>query len=117
MAYAKQRKTVFLDIKLTDHGRHLLSHGKLLFKTATYLDREVNYRVGRDYDISNNVICAPAFDAPTVPQLVNYDGTGPIDLEPYITYRTENPTASTNSGFFKMVEPLGYLAQKGIQNL
>ena len=83
MSFANQRSTVFIDVKLTDAGRRLLSLGKLKFVKAIYSDREVNYKVGRTpevYSLKNNVIINSKYSAPTFSSITNFDGTPPIDL-------------------------------------
>lgn len=103
MSFAKQRSTVFIDVKLTDAGRRLLSLGKLNFVKAIYSDREVNYKVGRTpdvYDLKNNVIINSKYSAPTFSSITNFDGTPPIDLLDKTKYLDKNLTAETQGGFF-----------------
>lgn len=102
MSFAKQKTTVFIDIKLTDAGRRLLSLGKLKFVKAIYSDREVNYKVGRTpnvYSLENNTIINSS-SAPTFSSITNFDGTPPIDLLNKTKYIEKKLSAETRGGFF-----------------
>ena len=62
MSFNLQEPTTFINIKLTDQGRRMLSLGALSFSKAVLSDREVDYSIDRtgDYIISNNRVLAPA---------------------------------------------------------
>ena len=65
MSYIVQEPSNFINIKLTDTGRRLLSLGALTFSRIVISDREVNYLLGRNnYDICKNRILAPKDDNP-----------------------------------------------------
>lgn len=100
--YLIDEPTTFINIKLTDEGRRLLSLGKLNFSKAVITDREVNYGIDRtgSYDILNNRILAPKDAQP--PFYENLDGTAAVSLiGPQIGSVRQIITASTGSfGFF-----------------
>lgn len=101
MSYAIEKENVFLDIRLTEHGKKLLTTGRLKFQNAVLLDREMNYSLEVDgYDISNNSLLLPKDHAPSIKRLVNFDGTPSISLLNKTKYYSRNTTGSTNSGFF-----------------
>lgn len=103
MSFAKQRTTVFMDVKLTDAGRRLLSLGRLNFVNAIYSDREVNYRIGRTPDVfslKNNVVINSRYSAPTFSSITNFDGTPPVNLLDKTKYIDKNWSAGTQGGFF-----------------
>lgn len=68
MSYIVQEPSNFINIKLTDTGRRLLSLGALTFNSIIFSDREVNYYLGRNnmYDICRNRILAPKDDQPFI---------------------------------------------------
>lgn len=97
--FEKQRSTVFLDIKLTNQGRRLLSLGKLRFTKALCTDREINYKVGRsDYELTDNMVLFDGLAAPTYSAMTNFDGTPPYPLNPVFLHRVT--TAYTRSDMF-----------------
>jgi hypothetical protein len=65
MSYIVQEPSNFINIKLTDTGRRLLSLGALTFNKIILSDREVNYAMSiNNYDICRNKILAPKDDHP-----------------------------------------------------
>ena len=62
MSYNLSEPTTFINIKLTDQGRRMLSLGSLKFVKAVLSDREVDYSIDRtgDYLISSNRVLFPA---------------------------------------------------------
>lgn len=67
MSYIIQEPSNFINIKLTDTGRRLLSLGALTFNKIVFSDREVNYAIGlNNYDICRNRILSPKDDNPTL---------------------------------------------------
>jgi len=73
--------TTFINIKLTDTGRRLLSLGRLTFDKAALSDREIDYGIDHTntYSILNNRILAPKDDEPT---FTNLDDSNFIPLGP-----------------------------------
>ena len=61
MSFLPKEPTTFINIKLTDAGRRLLSLGRLTFDKAALSDREMNYSVDRTgfYNIENNRVLSP----------------------------------------------------------
>lgn len=80
MSFLPKEPDTFINIKLTDDGRRLLSLGALTFAKATFSDREINYGIDRtgSYDIINNRILAPKDYQPA--NSINYDGSNPVVL-------------------------------------
>ena len=86
MPFLPPESTTYINVKLTDAGRRLLSLGQLQFSKAVVSDREIDYNIDRDrvnglstYDILNNRVLAPVGDYPNIDP-VNLDGTNPIEL-------------------------------------
>lgn len=102
MSFLSQEPIVFINIKLTDDGRKMLSLGKLNFSKAIISDREVNYGIDRifGYNIScSNRVLSPKDAQPVLP-LTNFDGTAPLAIQS-ISSAKQIVSASTNStGFF-----------------
>lgn len=100
--YLIDEPTTFINIKLTDEGRRLLSLGRLNFSKAIITDREVNYGIDRtgSYDILSNRILSPKDSNP--PFYTNLDGTAPVNLAgTQVGSVKQIVTASTGSyGFF-----------------
>jgi hypothetical protein len=102
MSYLPNEPTTFINIKLTDDGRRLLSLGQLTFNKAVLSDREVNYGIDRTgaYDIGCcNRIIAPKDAAPKFALPLSFDGSEatPITVgsaKQIITAQTET------TGFF-----------------
>lgn len=85
MGFLPPESQTFINVKLTDAGRRMLSLGRLRFNTAVISDREIDYDINRTtsglipYEISNNRVLAPVSDYPNIDP-VNLDGTNPIPL-------------------------------------
>ncbi len=106
MPFAKQRENIYLDIKLSDAGRRLLSLGKLKFSKAIFSDREMNYKIGRTpsvYSIANNNVLNSTMSAPTFSAMTNFDGTPAIDLANRIRYYDRTVTGLTQGGMFSHI--------------
>jgi len=102
MSYLPKEPTTFINIKLTDAGRQLLSLGQLTFNNAIVSDREIDYGIDRtgayDIDCCNRVLSpkdsAPGFATPT-----SFDGSNAFPIT--VGSATQIITASTDStGFF-----------------
>lgn len=80
MSYLIQEPTTFINVKLTDAGRRLLSLGQLTFDKVGISDREIDYKIGRSggYSICSNKTLAPKDDQPIFS--TNFDGTALVDL-------------------------------------
>jgi len=102
MSYLPNEPQTFINIKLTDDGRRLLSLGKLTFDKAVLSDREINYGIDRTgaYDIGCcNRIISPKDVSPTFATPTSFDGSDafPITVgsaKQIITAQTET------TGFF-----------------
>jgi hypothetical protein len=102
MSYLPNEPQTFINIKLTDDGRRLLSLGRLTFNKALLSDREINYGIDRTgaYDIGCcNRIIAPKDAAPTFALPVSFDGSDAVAItvgsaRQIITAQTET------TGFF-----------------
>lgn len=102
MSYLPNEPTTFINIKLTDDGRRLLSLGQLTFKKAILSDREINYGIDRTgaYDIGCcNRILSPKDAAPVFASPVNFDSSDAVPIsvgsaKQIITAQTET------TGFF-----------------
>jgi hypothetical protein len=102
MSYLPQEPITFINIKLTDDGRRMLSLGQLNFSKAIISDREINYGIDRvagyQIDCSDRIL-SPKDAQPILP-LFNFDGTPPVPFQSIGSAR-QIITASTNStGFF-----------------
>lgn len=103
MSYILNEPKTFINIKLTDDGRRLLSLGRLTFNKALLSDREINYGIDRteSYDIGCcNRIISPKDFAPTFANPVSFDGSDVVEItvgsaKQIITAQTET------TGFFK----------------
>jgi hypothetical protein len=102
MSYLPNEPTTFINIKLTDDGRKLLSLGQLTFNKAVLSDREVNYGIDRTgtYDIGcENRIIAPKDAAPIFANPFNFDNTDAVSIT--VGSATQIITAATEStGFY-----------------
>ena len=102
MGYILNEPKTFINVKLTDVGRRQLSLGNLVFSTAVFSDREIDYGIDRTekYSISNNRILSPFDVNPTLSS--NFDGTVPLVLEGnQVTSAKQFSTGETsNVGFF-----------------
>lgn len=100
--YLNNEPTTFINIKLTDEGRRLLSLGQLTFNKALLSDREINYGIDRNYgyDIGCcNRVISPKDDAPKFALPVSLDNSDAFDIN--IGSAKQIITASTAStGFF-----------------
>lgn len=102
MSYLPKEPTTFINIKLTDAGRQLLSLGQLTFNKALLSDREIKYDI--DYtgayviDCCNRVL-SPKDSAPTFASPVSFDGSDAFEIR--VGSATQIITANTDStGFF-----------------
>ena len=86
--------TTFINIKLTDQGRSLLSLGKLNFATAALSDRQINYGIDRSgiYSIASNRVLAPKDNEPT---FSNFDGSTLIPLGQSTVASTKQTVTAT----------------------
>ena len=94
--------TTFINVKLTDTGRRLLSEGKLAYKKVVYSDREIDYNIDRSglNDLFFNRVMAPKDDQPRLPP-TNFDGTPAIDISSNLFSGTFVVTADCQSrGFY-----------------
>lgn len=102
MSYLPNEPTTFINIKLTDEGRRLLSLGQLTFNKAVLSDREINYGIDRTdaYNIGCcNRILAPKDAAPTFALPLNFDGSNAVAIT--VGSAKQIITAQTEStGFF-----------------
>lgn len=80
--YLPQEPQTFINIKLTNAGRQLLSLGQLTFNTAVFSDREINYNVDPTgyFNITSDRILAPKDINPNEGGS-NFDGTNPITVQ------------------------------------
>jgi hypothetical protein len=102
MSYLPQEPVTFINIKLTDDGRRMLSLGQLNFSKAILSDREVNYGIDRvsGYDIScSDRILSPKDAQPVLP-LINFDGTLPVPFQSIGSARQIVSAATSSTGFF-----------------
>lgn len=85
MSFLLQEPTTFINIKLTDTGRRLLSEGKLTYNKAVFSDREIDYNIDRSgtYSLLLNRVMAPRDDHPRLPP-VHFDGTPATDLATHL---------------------------------
>jgi len=102
MSYLQQEPLTYLNIKLTDDGRRLLSLGQLSFSKAVLSDREIKY----DFDntSSYNISCldkiiAPKDANPLLP-LYNFDGTDPIPFSTIASARQIVSASTPSTGFY-----------------
>lgn len=99
--YLPQEPQTFINIKLTDDGRKLLSLGQLTFATAVLSDREIKYDIDTTgyYDIScSNRILAPKDVQPFIN--LNFDGSAPVPLATVGSLKQIITAATTSTGFF-----------------
>ncbi|MFA5066831.1 MAG: hypothetical protein WC466_02115 [Candidatus Izemoplasmatales bacterium] len=68
MSYIVQEPSNFINMKLTDTGRRLLSLGALTFNKIIFSDREVNYymELNNSYNICRNRVLSPKDDHPKI---------------------------------------------------
>ena len=86
MPFLPPESNTYINVKLTDAGRRMLSLGQLQFFKAVVSDREIDYNIDRKdlnglslYNISNNRVLSPVGDYPNVDP-INFDGTQPVQL-------------------------------------
>lgn len=102
MSYLPQEPITYINIKLTDDGRRLLSLGQLNFAKAVFSDREVNYGFDRvaGYNIScSDRILSPKDSQPILP-LTNFDGTPPVPFQSVGSSRQIVSASTESTGFF-----------------
>jgi hypothetical protein len=102
MSYLPTEPQTFINIKLTDDGRRLLSLGQLTFSKAILSDREINYGIDRvnGYTIAcSNRILAPKDAQPVLP-LNNFDGTVPEPFQSVGSARQIVSATTPSIGFF-----------------
>ncbi len=98
MGYILNEPKTFINVKLTDVGRRQLSLGNLVFVSAVFSDREINYGIDRNdkYSISNNRILSPLDVNPFFGS--NFDGSLPLTLEGnQVTSAKQFSTGATDS--------------------
>jgi len=105
MSYIVQEPSNFINIKLTDTGRRLLSLGALTFNKIVFSDREVNYGIARNYyDICQNRILAPKDDHPIFPYSGNTSFNGAdglvISTQSLTSARQIVSAMTSSAGFF-----------------
>ena len=101
MSYLTNEPTTFINIKLTDDGRKLLSLGLLTFNKAVFSDREINYGIDRSnfYNINcENRVISPKDSAPSFADSFNFDGTEAVSIT--VGSASQIITASTESAGF-----------------
>jgi len=103
MSFNLSSNTIFINVKLTDTGRRMMSLGKLSFNKAVLSDREIDYNIDRtgDYLIDGNRVLFPACYYPDIDP-INLDGTNALTLESQqVASAKQFLTADTPSaGFF-----------------
>lgn len=89
MSYIIKEPSNFINLKLTDTGRRLLSLGLLTFDKVILSDREIDYKFGLsdNYNICRNKILEPKDDSPEIPynntsntSYNNFDGSEYITI-------------------------------------
>lgn len=100
MSFLVSEPKVFINIRLCDAGRRMLSLGKLNFAYAVFGDREIDYGIRGQYDIKNNRVMSPKDANPFF--TTNLDGSSPILLGTnQVSSSRQIATASTQTaGFF-----------------
>lgn len=101
MSFLPKEPDTFINIKLTDDGRRLLSLGALTFSKAVVSDREINYSIDRtgSYNILNNKVLAPKDSHPNIN--INLDSTAALLLSgQQVNSFKKIVSASTTIGFF-----------------
>jgi len=128
MGYIIKEPTNFINMKLTDTGRRLLSLGRLTFAKVGLFDNEVNYSLVTDnYDVCNNMILNPQDDNPDVPT-TSYDGSGFVTLDgqnlgsarQIVSAETESRgffTGDTNNFTIDINAELGQGAPMGVREI
>lgn len=106
MPFNPPESKTYINIKLTDVGRRMLSLGMLDFAKAVISDREIDYQIDRsgNYDIQNNRILAPVDDYPSIDP-VNFDGSNAIELtnQQVLSVKQFNTAQTATYGLFSGV--------------
>lgn len=102
MSYLPQEPITFINIKLTDDGRRMLSLGQLNFSKAIISDREIDYGVDRvaGYEISCSDRILSPMDAQPILPLINFDGTPPLPFQSIGSARQIVSASTSSTGFF-----------------
>lgn len=81
MSFNTLKSDNYINIKLTDEGRHQLSLGKLNFSKMILSDREIDYSIdySNNYLIDSNRVLSPIDSQPNI-DAFNLDGSDPIAL-------------------------------------
>ena len=93
--YLLNEPTTFINIKLTNAGRQLLSLGQLTFDKGIFSDREINYGIDRTeaFNISCcDRILSPKDAAPTFSLPNSFDGSAAFPIT--VASSTQNITCS-----------------------
>lgn len=99
MSFNTPQNDQYINIKLTDEGRHQISLGKLRFSKLVMSDREIDYSIdySNNYSITSNKIISPIDCQPNIND-VNLDGSSPFILENYnVTALKKFYSAQTNN--------------------
>ena len=103
MPFNPPESNTYINIKLTDAGRRMLSLGQLQFTKAVISDREIDYGIDRsgNYDILSNRIIAPVDDYPSIDPF-NFDGTNAIQLtsQQVLSVKQFNTAQTATYGLF-----------------
>lgn len=103
MPFNPPESSTYINIKLTDAGRRMLSLGQLQFVKAVVSDREIDYGIDRSgfYDIQNNRVLGPVDDYPSIDP-VNFDGSNAITLtnQQLISVKQFNTAQTASFGLF-----------------
>lgn len=107
MSFLEKEPKTYINIKFTDQGRKLLSLGQVTFSKAILLDRETDYNIDDNvnlspYNIEDNKILAPVDNHPTAPPF-NLDGTDAHDLtgKDITSHRNISSATTETAGFFE----------------
>lgn len=101
MSFLPQEPITFINIKLTDAGRKLLSLGQLTFDRAVFSDREINYGIDNTgyYDIEcSNRVLSPVDMQPFIN--TNLDGSASIPVYQVGSLRQIVSAATPSTGTF-----------------
>ncbi len=108
MSYIVQEPSNFINMKLTDTGRRLLSLGALTFNKIVFSDSEINYAFARNnYDICGNRVLSPKDDNPKMSYLSgasnnSFDGSSatPVTAQSLVSARQIVSAMTNTIGFF-----------------
>lgn len=101
MSFLPQEPITYINIKLTDAGRKLLSLGQLTFDRAVFSDREINYGIDYTgyYDIEcSNRVLSPVDVQPFIN--TNLDGSASIPVYQVGSLRQIVSANTASTGFF-----------------